>query len=279
MKENLLRKEISDYKFILNQTHDLAIQKINDEKPESFGEIKKNNQDEEIDFNSIIENGFDNEDDIDFPPPTHEIETDENYFEEEKSHEGNIDFENEPPPLSKIGIELEFSSDRSYLYIFGPSTTGKTVLISSFLSYLQDNRSKEFGDTLRNLNDPNKKHEKEGSRLWNELNTTLFKNKFPKGIVKVQDENPIPGHINAHLLARNHKLSNFEFCFIDMSGEYLSKVNHDSNENLPEVIKTYIKELPKKNICFSYILNPQTDFLSKSEQINIFRGFKGLFKK
>jgi hypothetical protein len=30
MKENLLREEISNYKFILNQTYDLAIQKIND---------------------------------------------------------------------------------------------------------------------------------------------------------------------------------------------------------------------------------------------------------
>jgi hypothetical protein len=30
MKENLLREEISNYKFILNKTHDLAIQKIND---------------------------------------------------------------------------------------------------------------------------------------------------------------------------------------------------------------------------------------------------------
>jgi hypothetical protein len=208
---------------------------------------------------------------IDDIPSTFEGIEEDNFDNKIKDDHNNI--YDEPPSLDKIEIEVEYSSGRSYLYIFGPSSTGKTVLISSILYYLQINRSTEHGDTLKNLNGTSKKHEKEGSRLWNELNTNLLDKKFPKGSPVVQNENPVPRHINAHLLTNDSKKSNFEFCFIDMSGEDLSKANHDHNEELPEIIKAYIESLPKENLCFTYILDPKPAKLSKSDQLSVFRGF------
>lgn len=231
----------------------------------------------EIDFGSTI--GIDFEDDS--PPPPDNMEEEdwqngkENDFDPPEAPEGdtNEPLVAEPPPISKVEVELEYSSDRSYLYIFGPSTTGKTVLISSILYYLQNNRSIEYGDSLINENKDYKKHEKEGNRLWNELNTTIFENKFPKGTVPVKNHDDIPRHINARLETTNEKIRNFKFCFIDMAGEDLSKVDHDSNGKLPDIIEAYVESLPKENICFTYILDPKSDFLSKSKQLNIFKGF------
>ncbi|RYH72173.1 hypothetical protein EVU94_13990 [Flavobacteriaceae bacterium 144Ye] len=196
----------------------------------------------------------------------------------EEDLEGDI-LVNGPPPIDHVEVEIEYSKDTSYLYIFGPSSTGKTVLISSILYYLKNNRSVEFGDTLKNLNNPEKKHEKEGSRLWNELATTLFENTFPQGTGSVKQDNPIPRHINAHLLTSNNKISDFKFCFIDMSGEDLHKVDHDREEQLPDVIKAYIESLPKENICFTYILDPKSDRHSKAEQLKVFNGFIDLLDR
>ena len=236
------------------------------------------------DFDRIEKNfdsGFDLDENSDEPPPSNEIEDNEDstFVEEETDTDPQPIPESKevPPPITEREIEIDYHSDRSYLYIFGPSSVGKTVIISSILNYLDNDRPEEFGDTLTSLNGKEKKHEIEGNRLWNELTTTLFENKFPKGTGVVKRDNPIPRHINAHLLLTDRKKTDFKFCCIDMSGEDLSKVNHDANENLPEIIEAYIKSLPKENICFIYILDPKPqEQLTKSEQLNIFKGFINL---
>lgn len=242
-------------------------------KENDFNESNETEEGVEVDLGDIIVDDLDHEYkdtdvfDNDIPPPPDQVDDDSDYGE----IENETDDENEPPEPGPdtIDFELKFSSERSYLYIFGPSSTGKTVLISSILNYLKNYRS----DTLINLNNPKEKHEKEGNRLWNELRSTHFENKFPRGTEALKIENIIPRHINVKLIVNDNKKSDFEFCFIDMSGEDLSKVKHDDSSNLPDVIKAYIENLPKDNICFTYILDPQSDFLSKTEQLNVFDGF------
>lgn len=212
----------------------------------------------------------------DSAPPKLPIENGENIFDDPgpPKQDNYGEFEQEGPPgLDKREYELNYHNDRSYLFIFGPASSGKTVIISSILYYLRNTRSIQNGDTLKNLNDSNLKHEKEGNKLWKELSTTIFENKFPKGTMGVKLDNPFPRHINAHFLPSEKNNSDFKFCFMDMSGEDLEKVDHDSEHKLPESIRIYVEQMPKNNICFLYTLDPRSDRYSKSEQLNIFNAF------
>jgi hypothetical protein len=178
-----------------------------------------------------------------------------------------------PPDISLREYDLDYHEDRSYLFIFGPSSAGKTVMISSILYYLESSRSILFGDTLKNINNNNLKHEREGNKLWKELSTTLFENQFPKGTAKIKIENPFPRHINSHFIPASDELIDFKFCLMDMAGDDLHNIDPDSKLPLPESIKIYVEQMPKINICFLYILDPTSESYSKSEQLSIFKAF------
>ncbi|MGO2358199.1 MAG: hypothetical protein ACTH6S_11710 [Mesonia sp.] len=186
-----------------------------------------------------------------------------------------------PPPISINEIEhvLEYDDEFTYLFIFGPGSSGKTVLISSILYYLDNFRSVNYGDTLKNVNDPSKTPEREGNKLWKELSTTLFDNKFPRGTTKVKVSNPFPRQINAYFIPKNEKLQDFKFCLMDMAGDDLHNIDHESKEQLPDSIKAYVEQMPKNNLCFIYVLDPNSLSYEKSEQLGIFNAFIDLLDR
>ncbi|PJX22784.1 hypothetical protein CAP47_07090 [Psychroflexus sp. S27] len=268
---------------------------------------EKNDETHKVDENPF-NNKSDNtgeEEPIDLPPLPENLNDDQEVIEMPPSFETKPDSSPEPPDLpelennqiddtttnqddgeappdinvNKIEYTLEYNDESSYLFIFGPGSSGKTVLISSILYYLDSTRSVNYGDTLKNLNDPSKKHEREGNKLWKELKTTLFDNKFPRGTAQVQVSNPFPRHINAHFEPANKELNNFQFCLMDMAGEDLHSVDYESEESLPDSIRVYIEQMPKSNICFVYVLDPNSDIYEKSEQLSIFSAFIDLLDK
>jgi GTPase SAR1 family protein len=237
-----------------------------------------------IDFDSDI---FDVKDDntlLDF-----DLDADE--FSDKQRFESKHDYENPPPfpptePYSEKEInddssdqsfKYEYDPNRSYLFIFGPKSAGKTVIISSILKYLRSYRSRTFGDTLMNINDKNIIHEREGNKLWRELTEANINNEFPSGTQNVEAtrvylNNPAPRHLNLNFSpATNHP--DFSFCIMDMAGEDLSKVDYESNAPLPSSIRTYIEDVPKQNMCFIYVLDPLCESLNKPQQTALFEAF------
>lgn len=171
----------------------------------------------------------------------------------------------------------EFDPERSYVFIFGPSSVGKTVIIGSILKYLKSYRSTEFGDTLKNINNKNVIHEKEGNILWRDLTKAINENKFPSGTGTIDSttnfrNNPAPRHLNLHYLPAKN-IPDFKFCFLDMAGEDLSKLDYEASKPLPESIETYLEDVPKQNMCFIFVIDPQFTAASKSEQIVLFDAF------
>lgn len=236
-----------------------------------------------------IEDTFPDEDlwgdDIEDPEPTssdddYEEEIDEPVFppfpgDDTEDDTGDYTPGPEPPPLpntEETDNVIEYHPDRSYFFIFGQGASGKTVLISSILYYLNTIRSGDYRDTLKNLNNPNLKHEQEGNKLWKELSQTIFTKRFPRGTTTVQNQNPIPRHINAHFTPSSNS-PEFKFCLMDMAGEDLEKIDYESNQSLPSTIVTYIKELPKENMCFIYVLNPDDQYFSKEKKLGLFQAF------
>lgn len=203
---------------------------------------------------------------------------DEASLEIEEPEDPNIN-----TPSSQISddfsYDFHYHQDRSYFFIFGPSTSGKTVIISSIIRYLKSYRNRKHGDTLKNINNDELEHEKEGNRLWKELTETNINNEFPKGTSVVgASRTPIPRHLNLHFIPSNG-LPDFKFCFMDMAGEDLSKIDYDSYKTLPKGIKTYIEDVENKNLCFIYVLNPDTDLQSKANKVSLFEAFIDLLDK
>jgi GTPase SAR1 family protein len=221
-------------------------------------------------------------DDIEDTEPT---SSDDEYEEEDvfphfpddetEGDTGDFTPDPEPPPLPntpEVDNVIEYHPDRSYFFIFGQGASGKTVLISSILYYLRAIRSDRYSDTLVNINNSDLKHESEGNRLWSELSRTIYTRTFPRGTTTIQNQNPIPRHINAHFTPSSNS-PEFKFCLMDMAGEDLEKVDYMSNQRLPDSIKTYIKELPKENICFIYVLNPEDQYYSNEKKLALFEAF------
>ena len=206
-------------------------------------------------------------------PFSEEIQDDEPFPEEidgtilsgKKNSENTIDY------------HYEYDSERSYVFIFGPSAVGKTVIIGSILKYLKVYRSKTYGDTLKNINNKDIIHEREGNLLWRDLTKANTENKFPFGTVNIESSkenqnNPAPRHLNLHFLPAN-QIPDFKFCFLDMAGEDLSKLDYESEKPLPETIETYLEDVPKQNMCFIFVVDPQCSAATKSEQIVLFDAF------
>lgn len=241
-----------------------------DDDPFDLPPVPNNSGEIESDFEDNIVDPIDN--DI-LPPNNFGHDTPPYTQYEKKQTQDRKTFEAEPPPIYYREYDLEYDPDISYLFIFGPSTTGKTVMISSILYYLENVRSVEYGDSIKNINDPSKAHEREGNKLWKELSSTLFDNQFPKGTAAVKQDNPFPRHINAHFIPNDKSAYDFKFCLMDMSGEDLEKVDYDAEEKIPESIKVYVEKMPKDNMCFMYVLDPKSDAYSKSQQLGIFKAF------
>lgn len=221
---------------------------------------------DDIDFDDdddLVTQSFDNENERNTPPPFPPPPPEDEREAEKESYDE--------------GYKYEFDPKRSYLFIFGPPAAGKTVIIGSILKYLRSYRSREFGDTLLNINDKNIIHEREGNKLWRELTEANINNEFPSGTQNVEAtklylNNPAPRHINLNFSpASNHP--DFSFCIMDMAGEDLSKVDYESSAPLPSSIRTYIEDVPKQNMCFIYVLDPLCESLKKSQQTALFEAF------
>ena len=173
--------------------------------------------------------------------------------------------------------QYEFDSDRSYVFIFGPSNVGKTVIIGSLLKYLKSYRGREHGDTLKNINNKDVPWEREGNILWKDLTIANTNNRFPAGTSTIGAtsnfrNNPAPRHLNLHYLpARN--IPEFKFCFLDIAGEDLEKLDYESSRPLPKTIETYIEDVPKQNMCFIFVVDPQCATATKDQQIVLFDAF------
>lgn len=169
-------------------------------------------------------------------------------------------------------IQYEYDPNRSYFFIYGPNSVGKTVIIGSIYEYLNTKRSLK-GDKISNINGNTLPHEILGNQLLNEFIEKRLNNSFPKGTFSVQTEYPIPRHLNFKFSSANPKKPEFEFCFMDMSGEDLSKINFNSEKKLPPSIKTYIEDVPKENLCFFYVIDPTFLSADKIKQNQIFTAF------
>lgn len=244
-----------------------------------------------FDNDSIFDGTFiDGEDDIEVIGDT--VENDEN--EGSQNNAGDIsgsfsgDMEEEPimtgldredlsPPED---IEYTYEPNRSYFFIFGPLSAGKTVIISSIYDYLSTYRSADFGDTLENLNRNYVPYERKGNELLNEFTERSENDQFPDGtsmIGRVGDTIRIPRHLNFRFEPAGKK-PDFELCFMDMSGEDLENIDYDSDRPLPPSIKTYVEDLPKENLCFIYVIDPLNEGRnsSKISQIQLFNAFVNL---
>lgn len=172
-----------------------------------------------------------------------------------------------------------YYDDRSYFFVFGPRTAGKTVIISSLISYLNDFRNVENGSSTICLNNSSVQHEKIGLELYNEVMEMQYNNEFPKGTLNIASRKEysygdVPGHVDLRYIESGDQ-DNFDFCLMDMAGEDLQKIKVELDEPLPESIRTYIEDVPKKNMCFLYVLNPDEtiDQESKAKKAALFNSF------
>lgn len=172
-------------------------------------------------------------------------------------------------------IDYTYDENRSYFFVFGPSTTGKTVLLMSLYRYL---KIKRLGDSFKNLNDPLKPHERIGNLLIRQFDEYGNTGDFPPGTTKLAGtDSKLPIHLNFKFNP-NPQLNKpgFEFCLMDLAGEDLAKIDFESQEPLPESIRTYFEDLPQKHLRFVYVLDPVEEYASKIEQIQLFSAFTNL---
>lgn len=234
-----------------------------DEKEDNF-EVMVNTSEE--DENENFQN-----DEEKFSKPT------TTYYTQEEPIDIQPDIEDLSPPAD---IEYTYEPNRSYFFIFGPKSAGKTVIISSIYDYLSTYRSADFGDTLENLNRNHILYEKRGNELLNQFTERSEKNEFLDGssmIGSIGDTTRIPKHLNFRFEPASNK-PDFELCFMDMAGEDLESIDYNSNRTLPPSIKTYVEDLPKENLCFIYVLDPLNEGpkSDKIQQIQLFNAFINL---
>lgn len=177
-------------------------------------------------------------------------------------------------------IEIEYFADRSYFFIFGLPSAGKTVLISSIYDYLKTQRSSLYSDRLENLNRKGIVYEEEGNRLLNELISTKLNRVFPRG-TRPADQKPsrVPSHLNFNFIPSDKDYDEFPFCFMDMAGEDLAKLDYESDRTLPKSIKAYIEKLPRKNLRFIFIFDPTRSTDGMIKQVQLFHAFIDLIEE
>lgn len=220
-----------------------------------------------------------------------ETDTDDNFFsvpEDPITFSTQYDFPNseneeeeEPIPPSysdeNLDVDYEYFPDRSYFFIYGPSGAGKTVIIGSIYEYLNTYRSADFRDTLTNLNRGEIPYERAGNQLLNQFIQRSEEQEFPnRTATTLSERGNIPKHLNFKFEPADPKKPDFPFCFMDMAGEDLEKIDFNSNRPLPKSIRTYVEDVPKKNLCFIYVLDPMEDRKNKTEQTQLFNAFINL---
>lgn len=195
------------------------------------------------------------------------------FDEEDKSEKVNPNPILYDDDIDEKDITYEYAPERSYFFVFGPSAVGKTVIIGSIFRYLKQVRG-VLGDKLMNINKGKELHEIRGNQLLNELTETNIENKFPRGTAIVTALHSIPRHINFKFTPARHKKPEFEFCFMDMAGEDLAKIDFSNKGGkLPLSIRTYVEDLPKENLCFIYVIDPLFEAAKKIEQTQLFEAF------
>lgn len=246
--------------------------------------------DDEFDF----EDGIGSEDEFDFDDriaPDDNIGTKDNIGSEDEfgSNDSIEPVDNIGPDdrIGPVGDPLKpkredtfvYHKNRSYFFIFGPFTSGKTVIISSIISYLNDYRNTEKGSTTICLNDQSVKHEKIGLELYNEVMEMQYSNQFPSGTLNIasrkqSSSGDVPGHIDLRYIENNQDDS-FDFCMMDMAGEDLQNIKVEKDTPLPESIRTYIEDIPNDNMCFMYVLNPDASYHmeTNAKKASLFNSF------
>lgn len=232
------------------------------------------------------ENGNDSDEfGEDLPTPT----TDYDGFEKPEPSQREREYPNPNPPIVEpisfphppivdpisfppSPAEILYDPERTYFFIFGPGSVGKTVLIGSIYRYLKNIRGLK-GDKLSNINDVNKPHEREGNKLLNEITKSNHEKIFVQGTNLITDSEPVPRHINLRFEPVQRKKPPFEFCFMDIAGENLEYLSFDSYNELPPSINAYLEELPKENLCIIYIIDPECSKLDKVGQEQLFDAF------
>jgi|SRR5690554_1813123 len=249
-------------------------QEGNEESDNSFEEeFLDDNQD----VDSFGENPFANESSDGNSLEKNSFEEDFSGIDSQNENIFDVDSPGVGDSFSKMQVDYEYFPNRSYIFLFGPSSVGKTVIIGSIYEYLNTQRGGQYGDTLSNLNRNEVPYEKQGSQLLNQFIQRSNENKFPDGTAIAAAENTgIPKHINFKLSPADGRKPNFEFCFMDMAGEDLAKIDFNSNRPLPDSIRTYIEDVEKNNVCFIYIIDPAEETKSKIEQIQLFNAFINL---
>ena len=142
--------------------------------------------------------------------------------------------------------------------------------------------TKTNGDSLKNLNNSKIPHENRGNQLINEFTKGSIEGEFPEGTrgidaEKVQHKTDAPKHLNFGFTPKSNSGNQaFEFCFMDMAGEDLIKIDFDNNMQLPESIRTYIEDLDKNNLRFIYIIDPAEATATREKQNKVFDAFINL---
>src|SRR5699024_949423 len=90
----------------------------------------------------------------------------------------------EDQPDVEAQVQLEYYENRSYFFIFGPPTTGKTALIMSLYRYL---KLKRVGDSFRSINNPNMPAEHIGNKAIRQFDKYVNTKDFPPGTVGVSN--------------------------------------------------------------------------------------------
>lgn len=189
-----------------------------------------------------------------------------------KNEYNNSSEKDDDQPDIEAQVQLEYYENRSYFFIFGPPTTGKTALIMSLYRYLKTQR---VGDSFRSINDPNKPAEHIGNKAIKQFDQYVNTKVFPPGNVAVSNaELNIPRLISFSFQPnQNSKKPRMDFCFLDIAGEDLTKYDAESRSPLPSSIRTFIEDLPKSNLRIIYLIDPVEEYFKKEEQIQLFNAF------
>lgn len=214
---------------------------------------------------------------VDLPTPTTDYISGNDDFEKSEPSQREPEYPNPNPPIvNPISFPpspvIFYDPERTYFFIFGPGSVGKTVLIGSIYRYLKNIRGLK-GDKLSNINDVNKPHEKKGNELLNEITKSNHEKIFVQGSNLITDSEPVPRHINLRFEPVQRKKPPFEFCFMDIAGENLEYLSFDSYNELPPSINVYLEKLPKENLCIIYIIDPECSKLDKVGQEQLFDAF------
>lgn len=173
--------------------------------------------------------------------------------------------------------EYVYYKDRSYYFIFGPPTVGKTAFMYSIYLYLTQN---DEGHIIHNINNMYEEtiYENKGNDLIDSFVEVQYDKTFPDPTSRIgEGKDSIPSQLNFEFIPNSDwEKPSFEFCFMDFAGEDLNELME--LRKLPEAIGTYIKDVDKDNMKFILILDPLNEREDEKYQMRLFTRLQNLLK-